>query len=402
MDKDILSENNITPISTTEKTSCDIIQKNILMNDNKQSQKDFNLFIKNISQFKRLTFIDKTVLWSLLQINLRPDLSSPTSKMQILIKANNEEKYYNSYTRTSKGFPYLFLLEHILKEYKSKYSLLDLTKIFDEHFNYKIYVSKGLETFLDDNKNKILESSVLKKHYVRGDEILKENEKLPRIQITSIIKRYLKTKKRYQYKIGNYLFTYDKGSSFSPQCNFDMDLYKNSIFLIHNKQIKSHIFAYKFKQNAFLATSDQDLREIHSLRNTPLFQGTSNTRSAAICSFKNKFKTNNSLWLSSTFSRDPGQHLFHLMEYGLNSINTIKELDTMLRFSRHQFLKDPVRLVIESRRSSKSQLNDLLKLNIPIYNSKKLGQIWGYFQANDQSSFILDDRREGNLECTSM
>jgi hypothetical protein len=402
MDKDILADNNVKPLSTTEKTSCDIIQKNILMNDNAQSQKDFNLFIKKISQFKRFSFIDKSVLWSLLQMNLRPDLSSPTSKMQMLIKVNGKENYFNSYTKSSKGFPYFYILEHVLKKYKSKYTLMDLAKIYDSQFNYKIYVSKGFESFLEENKNQILENSYLKRYYIRGDEVLKQDEKLPKITIAKLIQKYLSTKKRHQYKIGNYLFTYDKSSSFTPQCNFDMDLYRNSIFLIHKKQIKSHIFAYKFQKNAFMAISDQSLTNIHPLYNSPLFKGTSNTRSAAICSFKNKFKTNNTLWLSSTYSRDPGQHLFNLMEYGLNNISSVKELDSMLKFSRHQFLKDPVRLIIESRRSTKDQLNELLKLNIPIYNSKRLGKVWGYFQSANESSFVLDDRREGNLECTSI
>jgi hypothetical protein len=71
----------------------------------------------------------------------------------------------------------------------------------------------------------------------------------------------------------------------------------------------------------------------------------------------------------------------------------------MLSFSRHQFLKNPVRLIIESRKSTHKQLNELLKLNVPIYNAKKLGKIWGLQSTPEYSKFLLDERQQGHLTC---
>lgn len=402
MDKDILSENQVTPLDTTLKRSCDIIQKRILMNDNEQSQKSFNLFVTKLSKKIRLSFIDKSVLWSLLQMNLRPDLSSPSAKMQVFLNINNKEKYFSSFTKSSHGYPYFFLLEGLLKEYKSKHTLKSLSLLYDKYFTYHLYVSHDLEVFLNENKNKILKSKLLKRHYIRGDDPLRENERLNRVKITPLVNNYLKTKRSFKYKISNHLFSYNKESTFIPQCNFDMSLYKDSVFLIHEHKVKSHTFGLKNNTNVFLATSNQNIEKLKPLHKTTLFQGVSNTRSASMCSFRNKFKSNNTLWLASSNSRDPGQHLFNVMEYGLNTINTIKELDNMLLFPRHQFLKDPTRLIIESRRSSAGQLEQLLKLNIPIYNSKKVGKILGYMSNTQKASFVLDAREQGHLECTSL
>ena len=103
--------------------------------------------------------------------------------------------------------------------------------------------------------------------------------------------------------------------------------------------------------------------------------------------------------LASSNSRDPGQHLYHLIEYGLQEMNEIQKLDGLLKFSRHLFLKNPIRLILESERSSANQLTELLKLNMPIYNSEKLGKIWGYLKVKKKQHFIIDNRRSGEISC---
>ena len=399
MDKDILKENKIIPKTTLDKTSCDIIQKNIIVSDNKKANESFKNFLN--SNKVRFSYIEKVVLWSLLQMNLRPDLSSPTAKLQMIIKIDAEEKYYNSFTKNKFGYPYLNLLNKILRDYKSKKTLSQLASQLDSNFTDRMFVSKEFEFFLNKKKDLLLKYTNLKKRYFRGDDPLKHNERLPRLNFQSIVKKYLKTRRRVKYITNNYSFKFNQSSSFVPNCNFDMGLYKDSIFLISEKEFTSNIFGYKEKQNAFIATSDHDLSNLKPLNKSFLIHGNSNTRSAAICSFKNKLKPQNTIWLTSTNSRDPGQHLYHLLEYGLSSVQSVKDLDELLKFSRHQFLKSPMRLVIESRRSSNEQLQELLKLNIPIYNSKKLAKIWGFINTKKRSSFILDERRNGHIECSS-
>jgi len=398
---DIFEENDITPLSQTTKTICEEKQDHILISENKDAQKSFNKFFKKLKRKKRLTYIDEVVLWSLLQMSLRPDLSSPSAKLQVLIKIDGKEEYLNSYSKSDNSFPFLNGLESLLIKYKSKHSLLKLASLLDKYFKESLYASKDFSIFLNNNKNKILEHKKLQTTFTRGDETLKEHESIPKFKIANLISIFYEQKKETSYKIKNFLFSFDKLYKSVPQCNFDMGLYNDSLFLINKDQIKSHIFGLKSGKNSFMAVSSQKFEKLQTIGDSIMINGKSNIRSASLCSFKHKFRKDNTLWLISTESRDPGQHLFHLIQYGLDNIRNMSELTSMLKFSRHQFLKDPVRLILESRKSSEQQLNNLLNLNIPIYNSKRLGKVWGYYQETNESSFVLDDRLQGHLECNS-
>jgi hypothetical protein len=151
--------------------------------------------------------------------------------------------------------------------------------------------------------------------------------------------------------------------------------------------------------NLFLSATTQSLKKLISLKNSIYFKSDKTRESAAMCSFKSQLNKDKSILLASSDSRDPGQHLYHLIEYGLHEINDIQKLDGLLKFSRHLFLKNPVRLILESERSSDSQLEQLLKLNMPIYNSQKLGKVWGYLRVKRKQNFIIDNRRNGDLSC---
>jgi len=401
-EKDVLKTNNIVPKDLTENTTCQIIQKNILINESKGSQEDFESFIKNVSRDHILKFIDKVVLWSLMQINIRPDLNSPTAKLQVLLHLNGQEKYYNAYLEQGLGFPYFYLLEHLLTTYKSRYSLIELTAIYDQNMKSNFKVTSGFANFLESKKSSLTKHSIFEKTYLRGDETLKKSERIPKVTLTGFVKHYLKNKKKNNYELKEFLFSYKENSSFVPKCNFDMNLYDNSIFLINKKKVQGNVFGLKERENAFMAISSQLISEIKPLLNSSLLEGSSNSRSAALCMFKDRFKPQSNLWLISSDSRDPGQHLYHLLKYGIEDVKQVSEIDQMLKFSRHLFLKNPVRLIIESRRSDQKQIEELLKLNIPVYNAKSLGKIWGYFKNDNQASFILDARQPGELSCNSL
>lgn len=121
-----------------------------------------------------------------------------------------------------------------------------------------------------------------------------------------------------------------------------------------------------------------------------------------MCYFESKNQLHSLAFLASD-SRDPGQHLYHLFKLNLEKVITTSDLDTLIKFSRHLFLTNPLRLIYESHRGSEKQLTELLKLNIPIYNANNLGNIIGLLidQKNEKKShhFILDDRHEGHLSC---
>jgi hypothetical protein len=110
-------------------------------------------------------------------------------------------------------------------------------------------------------------------------------------------------------------------------------------------------------------------------------------------------KDDSFIWTISNLSRDPGQHLFHLIRYGLARSQRIEDVDKLIRHSRYLFLSDPLRLIIESNRSRSDQIENLLKLNVPVYNADKLGNIWSFSKFKNTGRFIIDDRNQGSFSC---
>jgi hypothetical protein len=357
----------------------------------------FSGFIQEKAKRYQFKFIDKAVLWSLYQFNLRPDTSSPSSKLQIFLKINGKDEYFHFFSKAEDTFPTLYGLEALLKKYNSKYSLYTLAKIADAQFKNHYKVSKNFEDFLYNNREELRKNSTFKRYFFRGDETLRENENISAYALTNIIRLYQQKKKNKDYQLSQKLFSYDKSIRFKSQCNYDMNMYSNSIYLIHKDFIKSHLFGIKDGTNFLLASTSQDLGALTQLNNSPFFKGRSQSRSAAFCKFN--FEKDQNIWMTSTESRDPGQHLYHLIEYGIEKVKTIEDLDQIMRFSRHLFLENPHRLIIESKRSSQEQLDRILKIDIPIYNANQLGKVWGFYSTRGLHKFIIDDRGKGEVSC---
>lgn len=401
LDKLDRDENNpIIELTTNSKqTFCTENKSYIqLISQNEKSHKSFSTFLLKLESVAQLAFIDKVVLWSLLQMNLRPDLTAPQSKIQILLTYKGKQEFINYYHQNH-DWTFLISLEQLLKKYDSRYSLMQLARYLDDYHPNRFYVSQDFASFLQTNKPLIAQNPSLKNIYMRAEETLRENERISRQPLTKLISQFKrKKKKNKKIKPNDYLFNYNITQKISTRCNYDMGLYESSIYLINDKFIRNNIFGLKEGKNAFIASTSQGLEKIDHVNNTIFFKGEGKAKAAALCQFSKK---NKNLWLLSTDSRDPGQHIYHLLEYGLQDISQIEEMDKMLKFSRHLFLQEPVRLIFESNRSTKEQLQELLKLNIPIYYANNLGRIWGLYQDDKQFSFLLDDRKNGTLSCTT-
>ena len=126
---------------------------------------NFNTFLKEHTVKRRLAFIDKVVLWALLQMNLRPDISTPSSRLQVSILHQNKSKYWDFHVRSGKekeGYPYLHGLEKLLSFYKSKYTLTKLAAILDKHYKYPFYVGYELTQTLIKKKKDLAKNKYLK------------------------------------------------------------------------------------------------------------------------------------------------------------------------------------------------------------------------------------------------
>ncbi len=366
-----------------------------LVGTDENSQDVYFEIIKN--RKNQLDFLDHFALWNLLQLSVRPDQSSATSRFQVLIHKESKSYYFDFYSEEAENqYPYLYGIEWVLKKFGKQQSLEYYAQILNSSLGQKIKISKDFETFLAKNINQIKNDPTLTPMYFRGSDILKENETAPILDYASVIRLYRKQLKDQKIVVNTTLTPFVTEKSNTGSCNYDFNLYDNSIFLIDKVIPVANLYGLSLPKSAFLASSSQKLDKIASLNGFPLFKGESKVRSSAVCMIENE---GSKIWAFSNQGRDPGQHLFHLVRYGLPRSKTAAEVNKLIRHSRHLFLSDPVRLIIESARSSKDQIENLLKLNIPIYNADNLGNIWAYTNFKEGNRFIIDDRNTGAFKC---
>ena len=367
-----------------------------LVGSNDNSEAVYFELVKSLGK-SHLDFMDHFALWNLLQLTSRPDQSAPTSRIQVLLQNEGKSHYFDFFSEfTEEQYPYLYGIEWILKKFGKNKSLEYYAQILNTHLDHKLKLGKDFEDFLFAHIPAIKANPILTSFYFRGSDILKQGETFPRLDYLEVVKLYRKSQKLQKIIINTSLTQFVTAKGNSGSCNYDFNLYDNSIFLIDKTIPIANLYGLSIHNSAFLASSSQKLEKITPLNGFPLFKGESKVRSSAVCMIENN-KTK--IWAFSNQSRDPGQHLFHLVRYGLPGSKTNAEVDKLIRHSRHLFLSDPVRLIIESGRSSEEQVENLLKLNLPIYNAEKLGNIWAYTMFEEGSRFIIDDRNPGAYKC---
>lgn len=388
-----------TSIESSRPTFCSLEQnvKLQLVGSNRIAESTYADLISSMGG-ERLDFLDHLALWTLLQLSIRPDQTSATSRFQVLLSYEGKTHYFDFFSELTDGqYPLFYGLEWILKKFgKKNVSLERYEALLQKNLGSRLKIGKSFENFLLKNQEAIKADPDLNKHYFRGSQILRENETIPPLALKEIIKTYRKSTGEQRIIINTYLTPFSTTTGANGSCNYDFNLYDNSIFLIDRVIPVANLFGLSIGKDSFMASSSQKIEKFESLLGTPLFKGNSKVRSSAVCVIESE---KNKIWTFSNQSRDPGQHLFHLVRYGLPSAQSVYDVDRLIRHSRHLFLSDPVRLIIESDRSREDQIENLLKLNLPIYNSDKLGNIWSWVNLDDTSRFIIDDRNSGAYLC---
>lgn len=347
-------------------------------------------FLKKEQQEIDLSFIEKAVLIHLIQMRARPDNTSSQSKLEFFYKRKNAN-YFRSFYSENGGHSFFKGLETILRDFKAKRSLKDLISLIDRKFIEDLFVDERFAKFLESHQADLEKNESLKKYYLRAEETLKQGETLPVYRILPLYNKVSTIKAPFHSK--SYLYSFYDQHKKEFHCNYDMNHYQQSLFFISDYSIEGNVFGYHEGEESFIATTSLE-NKLQSFAGSPQFEGSSEVRSLAFCH-------SDTMALVSSHSRDPGQHLYHLIEYDLGVVKEHEELQKMISFSRHLFLTNPVRLIYESQRGTKEQLQELLELNAPLYNAESLGRIWGWLKQpkDGQFSFHLDTRMPGSLSC---
>ena len=166
-------------------------------------------------------------------------------------------------------------------------------------------------------------------------------------------------------------------------------------------------FSRSLKLNGSLSYVKGDENETHGpmpsispIFGTFLMKGTSPQKTPTICLIKNQNKKSN-ITLISYEGRDPGQHVYNLIQKGIHHSNSLMDLDIFVKGPRKIFLVNPLRVLIEPLVKSENDLLHFRKKNIPLYPVRNLGQIltYGQFELKKQNGFILDKRSQEKLSC---
>ncbi|PIK15827.1 hypothetical protein [Halobacteriovorax sp. JY17] len=358
---------------------------------------DQNLFEERIviaAKKHRLQPIDVFVIWSLVQMYIRPDKVSPGSNLQF-IDSNSKKPFYSSYNLNINKDPNLFLnsLKDLLKKYKSKRSLKYLARVTDDLSPYQTSVDKELATLLTNNKGALSSNKLLETYFFKGDQVLRPGEGLRTFKIWPIVSQAAYKNNSFN----THLFSFTIGKGRVANCNFDMRIYQNAVYLIDkNAGNDSHSYSISYKGETFLGISSQRPNLEKNYSTTYTFPPKDLGTQKAVCFIKTP---NSNFTMISTKGRDSGQHLFNMIEYNIAGASTVDEVLAMLEFPRYLFLLNPERMVYESDRSTTLQTQTFLNTSFPIYHKSNLGNVWIHYKNKKESSLLIDDRVPNYKSC---
>lgn len=351
------------------------------------------------------TPIENFVILTLIQMRSSPHVFSPTAAFDIIIKNGNNTKLYSFNNETiSSPYPLIMGLKYLLAIYPSNNRLQDLTRIIDRDIKFKVPISRSFFQYLSRNiKN--LDKKIKDNYFLRGGEVIKMSESIQYRVLRNFISKLdnpnskifiAKEKFNQKYPIN---FGPNKNQGF---CNKDLKKYEQSIYPEESMSNSQHFGLSYGKFHAHGVVNQNP--GVKTIGKSPFISNQSKTKSTPICvvgatrNFKS-MGTDPEFWFFSSQSRDPAQHLYHLLQYKVREINSLKNLSTLSNYSRHLFLQKPPRLLYESKRGSKNQMEQLLKLDFPIYHQNTLGKITASFNSQRQHRFLIDTRHEMEINC---
>jgi hypothetical protein len=153
------------------------------------------------------------------------------------------------------------------------------------------------------------------------------------------------------------------------------------------------------KGQAFMAVSSQEVPANPTpLMKTFLIAGKATNESWTYCLIE-RSAPKMRLALVSSHDRDPGQYLYQLFEEKIDLLATMKELDMRLKAPRKLLLTSPDRILIESSKMGRAQVDSLLRSPTPLFHKQDLGRIWGLLSTPGEKGFIIDERFPAGLSC---
>lgn len=244
-----------------------------IFGENKEAVFSFDNLLKQNSDMHRLSLVEVSVLWALLQFKVRPDLVNPKSRLQIFHVKNNSPHYLDFSSDEEETTSFLFGLDAFLKENNSRYNLLSISKLLTSLEKEQIPIGEGFSDFVQANKSKLRSDPILYKNYFKAGLEIRKGESLPNLNFKKIISDFYTVKKSDRYKRNHLLFTESRNGSVY-RCNFDINLYRKGIYLISNDPDPKSWTVGISKANGdhIFMVAGNSIKEIKPLKDTFFFK----------------------------------------------------------------------------------------------------------------------------------
>lgn len=391
---------------------CHNSNKSNILGENESTLSSFKVLIKRIKKRYKLSSIEEGVILSIVQLISRPDLSTPTSNLQLVVSSKGLKKFIFFTKAIQKkliknkskiAYPYIYGLSYILKQYKSNYRLLDLVKVVDNSLVEQIKVDSELAEFLKLKRSELLKGKVLKKFYFKAGISLRQSEKIPRFSLYKQLSKLLKKfpLSRNDYSILSYTFPYapfDKSTNnFRFLCNIDLNLYAKEIYPITPNKQFGNVFILNKGVDSFIGISSDKHTRYSQLLSSPMINVDNSGGPIPICLLKDK-KQKFIATIIAQGERNPGQYMYDIVNQiaksGIDDITLTK----IIKKQRKLFLVNPFRVVIENN-LKQELLENLRSKNIPIYFYDKLGEVIINKRNKIDNKIIEDKRSSAQINC---
>ncbi|TNF27061.1 MAG: hypothetical protein EP319_12465 [Deltaproteobacteria bacterium] len=365
--------------------------------ENKDSVAIINEFFQQ--KFANLNLEEAAVLWSLIQLKIRPDLFNPMSRLQIFKVKNDNPEYYDFSSSNKEASPLLHGLNTFLAKNGSKFTLSRLSRMLLEYESIQIPIGDGFSEFIQAKKSELKNNPIFYRNYFKAGLEIRKGESLPTLSYTNMLDNIYKIKDDKEYIINTLLFSGNQ-SNYSYACNFDLNLYKKGIYLISEQPHPESWSIGISDQNGnhIFVVAGNTFKGLNPIQNSYFItpELSTVTTPKKFCFIKNQ---KNKMTIISTKGRDPAQHLYHIMNYDILNSDNLKEAQEYINFPRHLFLQNPNRMLYESEKGSPEQLSNFLKLDFPLYHKQNLGLVYGHGNVLGKNSFLLDHRGPAVVSC---
>lgn len=374
-----------------------------LITEDKEALEFYKTLENQILKNTKYSFIDKSIMISLIELARRPDQIGPHSRFQIYIKLDNKNYYYDFRPKDlaiDHDQPFLVALEFLAKKFQKHHTLNQLVADLEVVVPKDLPVSKDFEFFLRQNNKLLLKNDLFYENFFKGDEVVTKYETFKRQSFKKTMALYPKAKKLEYYN-------YDASDIFNNhgpyKCNFkindEMSFLKNDS---NHEMKKSHSIGFIQDNNIFIgvASFEIDPSFTNEYKDFYYFKANHSKKPYPFCVIN---KNANEYALFSSKGRNPEQFMQHLLSYEIENSTEHQEVNQILNFSRHLVLSNPDRILYESKKGRKSQLNFFLTMNFPVYHVEALGNIFGHAIIskvhNNKPILHIDTRDEGQLWC---